>query len=186
LTGAVLLGANATTLEFRMGDGNPMSWPGSPEFSANMDTDTGWYPMDMFYGIELGGTYALGDLSIGARLSTQIGSADFEETAFVGGLIAGNYTFFANDIDATLHYKTEYGTPFVGLGISIYEAWMYGEEQGTLNAAQYQYHFREGEWQWLKFLVGYRMKFKKGHYIALELAGVGLWSASLEAGFYFM
>ncbi|MHC5082081.1 MAG: hypothetical protein ACYTHN_24010, partial [Planctomycetota bacterium] len=122
----------------------------------------------------------------GVQLSTCIGSAPLRETATPFGITEGNYTYFTNDIDAFVSYKTEYGDPRLGLGISIYEGWAYQEQVGAVNPVEYQFHFREDEWKWLKIFAGYRVKFKKGHYLALDIGAVAVWSISLEAGFTFM
>ncbi|MHC4599909.1 MAG: hypothetical protein ACYS47_12975 [Planctomycetota bacterium] len=181
--GTVLLGANGFSFEYRQGTGNTTYNP-PWERSYGFDTLVGWYPLDMFYGLEVGATYELMEnLSAGGRWSMHIGSAPSEEWSFMGPVEKGWYTFFGNDFDFFAEYTTEYGTPWAGLGISLYEAWIHTEDQDG-SFSDYKLHLRET--QWFQIVMGYKVELKSGHFIGVRMALVSQWSFSMEAGYKFM
>jgi hypothetical protein len=185
LAGGILVGANASTLEYRIGPGNVRNGT-NVDISSTLDTEVGWYPVDMYYGLEVEARYAMQDFLFGARLQVQVASAPFDSAmmAYAGKVIEGWITTFTNDLDLFAAYKTPYGTPRGGIGISIYECWSHQEEIDTNNAAEYKFHFRET--QWLKVLLGYRYETKDKFYFGLEFNIVAQWNCALEVGYQVM
>jgi len=183
LSASVLLGGIASTLEYRVGSGN--TYVGGPtDYSATIETNVGWYPVDMFYGLVAGGTYSIGDLNVGGRWTMHIGSSYFETALMPYGLVNGYITIFTNDFDVLGSYKTDFGTPWVGLGLSIYECWSHQETEAAIPAVDYKFHFRED--QWVSVVAGYRLDLEKGHYFAVEFSLVSKWSMQFEFGYMFM
>jgi hypothetical protein len=183
LHAALMLGGNASIVEYRVGTGNTYVW--SPaDYSATIDTKVGWYPLDMFYGIALGGDFAIGDLHVGGRWTTHIASAYFDTAIMPYGFVNGYVTIFTNDIDAIASYRTDFGTPSIGMGLSIYECWSHQETEAAVPAVDYKFHYREE--QWFSVLAGYRLELEEGHYFAVEIYLVSKWSLQFEVGYKFM
>lgn len=184
LRGTVLLGGTGSSIEYTVGTGNSYFSP-LVETSAGFDTLTGWYPLDMFYGLEVSGTYELmKNFAAGARWSMGIGSAPTETLGFMG-TFEGWYTFFSNDFDVFAEYTTDYGTPWAGIGLSLYEAWANMEDKWPLGTpVDYKFHWRET--QWFQIVLGYKVELKSGHFMGVRMALVGQSSFSMEAGYKFM
>ncbi|MCU0722904.1 MAG: hypothetical protein MUC63_04710 [Planctomycetes bacterium] len=183
LSGGILLGATASTLEWRVGPGNDCAVSTS-DASMTIDTEVGWYPVDMYYGIEAEGRYAMQDFFFGARLQVQVSSAPFDSAGMSYGIVEGWITTFTNDLDLFAGYKTPYGTPRGGLGISIYECWSHQEEVADPTPADYKFHFREA--QWIKVFLGYRYETKDKFYFGVEFSIIAQWCFGLEIGYQVM
>lgn len=176
---AVLLGAMAGTLEYRVGSGNPF-FGGATDYSVVLDTKVGYYPLDMFYGLDLEGSYAMGEFVVGARVLTHVGSAPFEESAMIWGVVEGWLTYLAFDTEVVASYKTKYGAPWAGLGMSLYRGWSHQETVADNTPEDYHFDFRES--MPFSFVGGYRVESKDGLFIALEFAMIGKWSFGMEVG----
>ncbi|GEM_PF-3159215 len=184
LSGAVLLGAQASTLEYRLGPGNAhLGGATNTEVSLTIDSKVGWYPLDMYFGLEVEGSYRIQDFSAKVRWSMNAASAYFEESWMLWGKVDGYITIFTNDFDVTAGYKTKFGTPYAGLGLSLYEGWSHQEEVDDPTPADYKFHFRET--QWFQVLAGYRVDLESGHFMAAEFSLVSQWSFRLEMGYKF-
>jgi hypothetical protein len=183
LSAGVLLGANASTLEYRVGPGNDNAFVNT-DVSMTIDTEVGWYPVDMYYGFEAEARYSMQDFFCGARLQVQIASAPFDGALMNYGAVEGWITTFTNDLDVFAGYKTQYGTPRGGLGISIYECWSHQEQVADPTPADYKFHFREA--QWIKVFLGYRYETKEKFYFGFEFSIVAQWSFGLEIGYVIM
>lgn len=183
LSGGVLLGANASTLEYRVGPGNDNGL-GATDTSIEIDTEVGFYPLDMFYGLEVEGCFAMQDFQVGARYRMTIASAPFDEHTIWYDTVEGWYTIWVNELAVVGKYKTPYGTPRLGVGISLYKAWSHQEEVASATPVDYHFLFRET--QFIQFLVGHTVETKEGWYMSLEFQIIGPWGAEVEVGYKFM